>query len=108
MASTLGEAEYFSDQSVTALVYGVGIAPAKLECVAAIRARGIDLAVILDSPEQADAVARWSMKHADPIPALIEIDADGHRSDVPPTDAVRLIAIARALAANGPGFRPGV
>jgi len=34
----------------------------------------------------------------DPIPVLIELDCDGHRSGVKPQDATLLVAIAQALA----------
>jgi D-serine deaminase-like pyridoxal phosphate-dependent protein len=98
MVSTLREAEEFAAAGVTDLTYGVGVALAKLDRVAAIRAGGCDLAVILDTVEQAAAIAR----RGDDIPALIEIDCDGHRSGVAPGDTERLLAIARALPAGGP------
>ena len=61
MVSTLREAEVFADAGVTDMIYGVGIAPQKLDQVLALRARGIDLAVILDSVAQAEA---WRRPHA--------------------------------------------
>ena len=98
MVSTLREAEEFAAAGVTDLTYGVGIAPDKLDRVAAIRAGGCDLAVLIDSVEQAEAIAA----RGDAIPALIGIDCDGHRSGVAPDDAERLGAIARALPPGGP------
>ncbi|MFD0936694.1 alanine racemase, partial [Methylobacterium trifolii] len=65
MVSTLREAEYFAQGGVRDMIYGVGIAPSKLDRVGAIRAAGADLALILDSVAQADAVAAWSRGHAD-------------------------------------------
>ncbi len=106
MVSTLREADYFAGQGVRDLIYGVGIAPAKLDQLGAIRARhGADLALILDSIEQADAVAAWSRAHAQRLPALIEIDADGHRSGVLPSDRQRLVAIGQALHRGGAELR---
>lgn len=102
--STLREAEYFADHGVTDMVYGVGIAPAKLDRVSTIRARNVELAVVLDSVEQAEAVAAHCRRQGEVIPALIEVDADGHRSGVAPTDPGLLLAIARRLT-NGPGLR---
>lgn len=102
--STLREAEYFADGGVRDMIYAVGIAPQKLDRVGAIRRRGADLAVILDSVEQAEAVAAWGRADGDPLPVLIEVDADGHRSGVPPQDSGRLLAIGRALA-GGAGLR---
>lgn len=98
MVSTLREAEYFAEGGVTDLIYGVGIAPTKLGRVTAIRGRGVDLAVILDSIDQAEAVVRHARASGDRIPALIEIDGDGHRSGVAPGDATTLVEIGRVLA----------
>ena len=82
--STLKEAEVFAAAGVRDILYAVGIAPRKLARVLALRAGGCDLSIVLDSPEQASAVAEVSRQSADALPALIEIDADGHRSGLPP------------------------
>ncbi|MDA9402183.1 alanine racemase [Bradyrhizobium sp. CCBAU 45389] len=103
--STLREAEYFAAGGVRDMIYAVGIAPAKLARVSAIRATGADLAVILDSLEQAGAVAAHAARTGDAIPALIEVDADGHRSGVAPTDAAALVAIGKCLVSGGATLR---
>ncbi|WP_453949915.1 alanine racemase [Bradyrhizobium sp. USDA 377] len=103
--STLREAEYFAAGGVRDMIYAVGIAPAKLARVSAIRATGADLAVVLDSIEQADAVAAHAASSGDPVPALIEVDADGHRSGVAPTDAATLVAIGNRLVSGGATLR---
>ena len=95
--STLREAEELADRGVTDITYAVGIAPHKLPRVQALRRRGVDLTILLDSVEQARAVAAAS-DPADPLPALVELDCDGHRSGVRPDDSAALLAIARALA----------
>lgn len=105
IVSTLREAEYFCEAGLRDVIYGVGIAPDKLARVAAVRARGADLAVILDSPEQAEAVAAHAARTDDPLPVLIEVDADGHRSGVAPDDAETLVAIGRRLVAGGASLR---
>ncbi len=97
--STLKEAEVFAAHGVRDLIYAVGIAPQKLDRVAALRAQGADLAVILDSPEQAEALAARSRALGAPLPALIEIDSDGHRAGVAPANRELLLALARSLAA---------
>src|SRR5687767_10799919 len=102
--STLREAEVLADAGFSDILYAVGIAPQKLARVAALRARGVDLAVILDSDAQAAAVADASRVAGTRIPALIELDADGHRSGLPPGDA-RLGAIARRLEEGGGALR---
>jgi len=99
--STLKEAEFFANAGVRDIIYAVGIAPWKLAKVIELRRRGVDLAVVLDTVEQAQAVAAASREAGDAIPALIEIDCDGHRSGVLPTDKDRLIEIGRALEAGG-------
>ena len=103
--STLQEAEQFAAAGVRDLIYAVGIAPAKLNRVLALRAGGIDVAVILDTIEQARAVSAASRASGTSIPALIEIDSDGHRSGVAPDDSVRLLEIGRELHGNGAALR---
>jgi len=98
--STLREAEVFADAGFTDQVYAVGIAPAKLDRVAALRARGADITVLLDSVVQAEAVADASRRHGRPIPALIEIDSDGHRSGLAADDPL-VVTIAERLADGG-------
>ena len=92
--STLAEAEAFAAEGFTDILYAVGIAPHKLDRVAALRQRGVDLVVLLDSVEQAVEVARNG------VPALIEVDCDGHRGGVRPDDPM-LPKIADALADGG-------
>jgi D-serine deaminase-like pyridoxal phosphate-dependent protein len=97
--STLKEAEYFAERGVRDLTYAVGIAPHKLDRVGAIRSRWhADLAVVLDSLAQAEAVAQWSRATGDRLPVFIEVDPDGHRSGVKPGDADLLRGIGATLA----------
>lgn len=96
--STLKEAEVFAEAGVRDILYAVGLAPAKIARVRALRARGVDLAVVVDSIEAAHALAASA---GAPVPALIEIDTDGHRAGVVPDDAERLVAIGRALTGGG-------
>ncbi|MBS0574578.1 MAG: alanine racemase [Proteobacteria bacterium] len=95
--STLAEAEAFAGAGVRDILYAVGIAPAKLDRVLALRKGGCDLSVILDSAAQAKAVAEASRRAGHPIPALIEIDSDGHRGGLSPDDPA-LIEVGRLLA----------
>jgi D-serine deaminase-like pyridoxal phosphate-dependent protein len=102
--STLAEAEAFAAAGVRDLLYAVGIAPNKLARVVELRRRGVDLAIILDSEDQARAVADACRAHGERIPVLIEIDADDHRAGVAPGDA-RLVAIGRILHDGGAELR---
>jgi len=102
--STLAEAEMFAAARVRDICYAVGITPQKLDRVAAIRAGGCDLSVLLDSVDQAEAVNAASDRHGDEIPALIEIDCDGHRSGLDPTDP-RIVEIGKVLHAGAAELR---
>jgi D-serine deaminase-like pyridoxal phosphate-dependent protein len=102
--STLKEAEVFAAAGIGDILYAVGIAPQKLERVLAIRARGCNLSIILDSPAQAAAVAEASRRTGDRIPALVEVDCDGHRGGLRPDDPA-LVAVGRILHDGGAELR---
>lgn len=103
--STLLEAEQFSAGGVRDILYGVGVAPSKLERVAALRRQGVDLSVVVDNVDAARAVAEHSRRTNDRIPSLIEIDSDGHRAGVRFEDTANLLAIGNALHAGGAELR---
>jgi D-serine deaminase-like pyridoxal phosphate-dependent protein len=90
--STLAEAEAFAAAGHPDILYAVGVSPAKLGDVRALADRGVRLTVLLDSVEQATAVTG--------IPALIEVDCDGHRGGLRPDDPA-LLDVAAALADGG-------
>ncbi|MFH8812921.1 DSD1 family PLP-dependent enzyme [Streptomyces hygroscopicus] len=98
--STLAEAEAFADGGYTDITYAVGIDPHKLPRVIALLRRGVRLRVLLDSPEQARSVADAAHRAGIAIPALIEIDCDGHRGGLT-TDAPALIETGRLLHRAG-------
>ncbi len=86
--STLKEAETFAAAGYRDILYAVGITPAKLDQAAAL-----DLTIILDSIDAAQAVAA----HPHPFRTLIEVDSDGQRAGVPPSQSDRLRTIAELL-----------
>jgi D-serine deaminase-like pyridoxal phosphate-dependent protein len=97
--STLKEAQYFAAAGMTDIAYAVGLAPAKIPRLRSLVARGVDVSVIIDSEEQARALA--AARSAGPMPAvLLEIDCDGHRGGLTPGDD-RLAAIAGILRDGG-------
>ena len=102
--STLREAEYFAAAGVRDILYAVGIAPGKLGRVKALRDGGCDLAIVLDSAEQARAVVDAAARMHDTFPTLIEIDCDGHRSGLAPDDP-RLVEVGRILHDGGVELR---
>jgi D-serine deaminase-like pyridoxal phosphate-dependent protein len=94
--STLREAEWFFERGFRDILYAVGIAPGKLERAAALHRAGCALTLILDSREAANAVREFTQSQGVALPALVEIDTDGHRAGVKP-DAPELLAIAGVL-----------
>jgi len=103
--STLKEAELFAEAGVSDIIYAVGIAPGKFDRVFALRATGVDLTLILDSIEQAQLAAAASREAQEPLPVLIEVDCDGHRSGVAPGDSDLLVKIGRILVDGGAELR---
>lgn len=98
--STLAEAEVFFEAGVQDILYAVGIAPQKLDHVIALREKGCDLSIIVDSEAQALAVADAASRIGVPLPTLIEIDSDGHRGGVLSDDPL-LAKIGTILDASG-------
>lgn len=62
--------------------------------IQALRRQGVDLKIIADNYEVVAAIAAGGFDTTDPIPALVEIDTDGHRAGLNPEDAVQLNRIA--------------
>ncbi len=99
--STLREAEYFFDHGFRDILYAVGIVPGKVARVADLIKRGARMTTIVDCVDAARCLARESAKAGVRIPALVEIDSDGHRAGIPPGDK-RLLEVGEAL---GPAFQ---
>jgi len=98
--STLAEAEHFAQYGFRDMTYAVGAAPHSAERAMRLRKAGIDLKMLLDSPEQAAMLGEAGRAAAVTPSAFIEIDCDGHRGGLTATDP-RLIAVAVALAEAG-------
>ncbi len=94
--STVKEAEYYFSHGIEDIVYAVGIAPVKLDRVVRLMKKGAKITLLLDSIEQVKCVAATAQQHDLTIPALVEIDCDGHRSGVEPGDPL-LVEIGRLL-----------
>ena len=98
--STLAEAEYFADGGFTDITYAVGLSFNRIERARKLVARGVRLSVLIDTLEQAHALAE-AASDGGPMPAvLIEIDCDGHRGGVLPDDPA-LVIIADVLRDGG-------
>jgi D-serine deaminase-like pyridoxal phosphate-dependent protein len=103
--STLKEAEQLAAAGVRDMLYAAGIAPGKLNRVTALRRRGVDLSIVVDSLQAAEAVARHSRDTADRLPTLIEIDSDGHRAGIRRTHGDLMVEIGRMLHEGGAELR---
>lgn len=98
--STLAEAEYFARHGFRDMTYAVGLAPHTAERAMRLQKAGIDLKVLLDSPEQATMLGAAGCAAGVAPSAFIEIDCDGHRGGLTPTDP-KLVAVAAAMAEAG-------
>jgi D-serine deaminase-like pyridoxal phosphate-dependent protein len=96
--STLAEARYFADGGFKDILYGVGIVPAKLPAVAALRRQGVNLRVVTDNPGVAQAIAAAATGD-DTYSVLIEIDSGAGRAGLPFPEMPGLLDIARILHA---------
>lgn len=98
--STLKEAEQFFAAGVTDILYAVGMVPSKLAPAKALRERGCDLKIIVDSVDAAKAVAEFGNTQSHVFEVWLEVDTDGHRAGLKP-DGEELIAVGRALHEGG-------
>lgn len=105
MVSTLHEAEYFFGHGFGDILYGVGVSPDKFARIARLVERSARITVILDNLATAQALSDFVGATGLVVPALIEIDTDGHRSGVAP-GAESLLAIGQVL--HGTGLLRGV
>ncbi|MCX7283120.1 MAG: alanine racemase [Novosphingobium sp.] len=98
--STLAEAEYFASGGFADITYAVGLSLDKIARARRLVAQGIALSVLIDTVEQAQALAAAASDGAAMPAVLIEIDCDGHRGGVLPTDPA-LVTIADVLRDGG-------
>ncbi len=97
--STLAEAEYFADHGFDDMIYAVGIVAPKLERVAALRRKGIRIAVITDSVEGTGMLAARAGELECDFEVMIEIDTGGGRGGITASDPV-LLGIAEIIGAS--------
>lgn len=101
--STIKEAEYFAAAGFTDMTYAVGLALDRIARVQALVERGIGVTVLIDTIEQAQALVDAAPTGNLPG-VLVEIDCDGHRGGLVPSDP-QLLAIAGILRAGGVELR---
>lgn len=100
--STLAEAEYFAGHGYRDMTYAVGLSPASaLRAMQICQRTGADIKLLLDTEEQADALAEIRSVTGMVPSILIELDCDDHRGGLKPDDP-RLVTVAdRVVAAGG-------
>ena len=98
--STLKEAEQFFAAGITDILYAVGIVSTKLAQAKALRDKGCDLKLIVDSLDAARAVVDFGRAHSYAFEVWLEVDTDGHRAGLKP-EGDELIAVGRVLHEGG-------
>jgi D-serine deaminase-like pyridoxal phosphate-dependent protein len=102
--STLKEAECFFAAGFNDILYAACIPPNKIDRALALRRRGCNLAVIVDSVEAARSLAASGRASHHAFDVMIEVDSDGHRSGVKAGDGL-LTDIARELTSGGANLK---
>jgi len=98
--STIKEAQQFFATGITDILYAVCIVPSKLPAALDLRKQGCKLTVITDSAVGAKAIVDFGKTHHEAFDVWIEIDADGHRSGIPP-ESDTLLTVAEILHSGG-------
>jgi D-serine deaminase-like pyridoxal phosphate-dependent protein len=98
--STLAEAEYFAGSGFVDVLYAVGIVPDKLDRVAGLMARGVDLKFVTDETSVARAIVEKGKSLGAKFRALIEVDTGGERAGVA-ADSPELLEIGAILGQAG-------
>jgi D-serine deaminase-like pyridoxal phosphate-dependent protein len=75
------------------------MAPNKLAHASALRARGVELTLLVDNVEAARAIGVSAAEHGVDFAVMIEVDTDGHRAGLKPADDA-LVALAREIAGH--------
>jgi D-serine deaminase-like pyridoxal phosphate-dependent protein len=99
--STIAEAEYFANHGYRDMTYAVGLSPASaLRASELCRRTGVDLKLLLDTVEQADALADVRKATGVTPSVFIELDCDDHRGGLKPDDP-KFIEVADRVVAAG-------
>ena len=99
--STLKEIEQLIECGITDFLYSVSIVPRKLDRIAALLSTGCKVHVTVDNEKTASDLSRYCEEAGVKIPAIIELNLDGHRAGVNPSDHATLRAIGEILHEAG-------
>jgi len=84
--STVKEAEYFGAHAFTDQLYAVTVVPSRLPRLAALRRRGVQVRLAVDSEAAVTAVAEFGAREGVTFDVLLEVDSGEHRSGLSPDD----------------------
>ncbi|MCD5976588.1 DSD1 family PLP-dependent enzyme [Pseudomonas sp. CDFA 611] len=98
--STLKEAAHCFSHGIDDILYGVAMAPGKLQQALELRLKGCRLSIVTDSLVGAQAIVSFGREHGHRFEVWIEIDSDGHRSGLKVEDPT-LLHVARTLHEGG-------
>jgi D-serine deaminase-like pyridoxal phosphate-dependent protein len=99
--STLAEADYFAGHGYRDITYAVGLSPASARrAMELCRRTGAEVKLLLDSVEQADALAEVRGATGVVPSVLIELDCDDHRGGLKPDDHLLSEVADRVVAAG--------
>jgi D-serine deaminase-like pyridoxal phosphate-dependent protein len=94
--STLAEAEFFFDAAFTDITYAVPLTPNRVERVLALRRKGLELSVLVDSMEAPASLTSRRSPDEPPVPVFLKVDCGYGRAGVQP-DSEAALALARHL-----------
>ncbi|MDR3473012.1 MAG: alanine racemase [Devosia sp.] len=103
MVSTLKEAEYFAENGLRDITYGVSIIPDKLPRAARLLRQGVRLSVMTDEVSIAVEISRRAVELGIVLDVLIELDSGENRAGVM-AESAKLIELGQALV-DLPGTR---
>lgn len=102
--STLKEAAHCFAHGIDDILYGVAMAPGKLQQALDLRIKGCRLSIVTDSLVGAHAIVGFGKAHGHCFDVWIEIDSDGHRSGLKVEDPT-LLQVAQTLHEGGMQLR---
>ncbi|MGQ8363974.1 alanine racemase [Glaciecola sp. 1036] len=85
--STLKEAQYFFQQGVSDILYAVTLAPNKIDAALSLAKEHPDFKLLVDSLVVVEQIAIIAKQKDVVAKILIEIDVDGHRAGLIPSDS---------------------
>ena len=97
MVSTIEEIEQLQNCGIKDFLYSVAIVPSKFNRIANLLSNKCQITVSVDNAKVANLLVTFCQERKVKIPAVIELDLDGHRSGVRIIDQEKLLEIGSIL-----------